>query len=39
VPEITLDEMVSEMVASDLQQAKQHALLMRNGYRVNVSVE
>ncbi|MCC6210583.1 MAG: GDP-mannose 4,6-dehydratase, partial [Burkholderiales bacterium] len=39
VPEITLDEMVAEMVASDLQKAKQHALLRQNGYQVNVSVE
>jgi GDPmannose 4,6-dehydratase len=39
VPEITLDEMVIEMVAADLAQAKQHALLKANGYSVNVSVE
>jgi GDPmannose 4,6-dehydratase len=39
VPEITLDEMVAEMVASDLQKARQHALLKTHGYRVNVSVE
>ena len=39
VPEITLDEMVQEMVATDLAQAKQHALLKRHGYDVNVSVE
>jgi GDPmannose 4,6-dehydratase len=39
VPEITLDEMVAEMVAHDLQKAKQHALLKQNGYNVNVSVE
>lgn len=39
VPEITLDEMVAEMVAYDLQQAKQHALLKQHGYNVNVSVE
>jgi GDPmannose 4,6-dehydratase len=39
VPEITLDEMVQEMVASDLVDAKKHALLQQHGYNVNVSVE
>jgi GDPmannose 4,6-dehydratase len=39
VPEITAQEMCKEMVANDLAQAKQHALLKANGYKVNVSVE
>jgi GDPmannose 4,6-dehydratase len=39
VPEITAQEMCTEMVAADLAQAKQHALLKANGYNVNVSVE
>ncbi|MDP3355563.1 MAG: GDP-mannose 4,6-dehydratase [Polaromonas sp.] len=39
VPEITAQEMCKEMVAHDLVQAKQHALLKANGYQVNVSVE
>ena len=39
VPEITVQEMCREMVLEDLAQAKQHALLKANGYRVNVSVE
>ena len=39
VPEITAQEMCAEMVAFDLQQAKQHALLKQHGYNVNVSVE
>ena len=39
VPEITLDELVQEMVASDLVDAKKHALLQQHGYNVNVSVE
>jgi GDPmannose 4,6-dehydratase len=39
VPEITAQEMCAEMVATDLAQAKQHALLKRHGYDVNVSVE
>lgn len=39
VPEITLDEMVQEMVAHDLEQAKQHALLKDHGYAVHVGKE
>lgn len=39
IPEITLDEMVNEMVAHDLQQAKQHALLKDHGYAVHVGKE
>ncbi len=38
-PEITVQEMCREMVASDLETARQHALLARNGYKVSVSVE
>jgi GDPmannose 4,6-dehydratase len=37
VPEITLDTMVAEMVAHDLDQAKRHALLKTHGYDVSVS--
>ena len=39
VPEITAQEMCAEMVANDLAQAQQHALLKQHGYRVAVSVE
>ena len=39
VPEITAQEMCKEMVVHDLAQAKQHALLKINGYRVNMSME
>ena len=39
IPEITLDEMISEMVAFDLEKAKQHALLKQHGYKVNVGIE
>jgi GDPmannose 4,6-dehydratase len=39
IPEITAQEMCAEMVAYDLAQAKQHALLKTHGYSVNVSVE
>ncbi|WP_059413943.1 GDP-mannose 4,6-dehydratase [Cupriavidus basilensis] len=38
-PEIQLDEMISEMVASDLDQACRHALLKQHGFDVTVSVE
>jgi GDPmannose 4,6-dehydratase len=38
-PEITVQEMCKEMVHNDLAQAKQHALLKRHGYQVNVSTE
>lgn len=38
-PDTTLDEMVKEMVENDLQQARQHALLKKHGFDVNVSVE
>ncbi len=39
VPEITAQDMCAEMVAFDLAQAKQHALLKTHGYNVNVSIE
>lgn len=39
VPEITVQEMCAEMVATDLAKAKQHALLKKHGFSVNVSVE
>ena len=39
VPEITLDQMIAEMVANDLDQAKQHAILQKHGYLVSVSTE
>ncbi len=34
VPEISLNEMIVEMVANDLDQARQHALLSKHGYSV-----
>ena len=37
--EITLDEMIEEMAASDLADAKKHALLKKHGYEISVSVE
>jgi GDPmannose 4,6-dehydratase len=39
VPEITVEEMCAEMVQNDLQNAKQHALLKKHGFDVNVAIE
>jgi len=39
VPEITLEQMIEEMVAHDLDQARRHALLKKHGFDVAVSVE
>jgi GDPmannose 4,6-dehydratase len=39
VPEISVQAMCKEMIASDLAIAKQYALLKANGYNVNVSME
>ena len=39
VPKITLQEMVTEMVAADLADAQRHALLKDHGYEVAVSGE
>lgn len=39
VPEITLDAMIDEMVAHDLESARRHALLEKHGYRVSVAKE
>jgi GDPmannose 4,6-dehydratase len=39
VPQITLDEMIQEMVTNDLEQACQHALLQKHGYSVAISKE
>ncbi len=39
VPEITVEQMCAEMVASDLDTARQHALLKSHGHHVAVSKE
>jgi GDPmannose 4,6-dehydratase len=39
IPEITLDQMIREMIAHDLDFARRHALLKANGYTVEVSKE
>ncbi len=38
-PEITVQQMCAEMVATDLEEARKHALLKKHGYNLNVSVE
>jgi GDPmannose 4,6-dehydratase len=39
IPEIALDQMIDEMVAHDLEKAKQHVLLHKHGYSVDVGTE
>lgn len=39
IPEITIEEMCQEMIASDLLKSKQHALLKANGFNVSISQE
>ncbi|NTU52724.1 MAG: GDP-mannose 4,6-dehydratase [Chlorobiaceae bacterium] len=39
VPQITLDDMIGEMVANDLDQAKRHALLKKSGYDIAIARE
>lgn len=39
VPQITLQEMIAEMVAYDLEQAKKHALLKEQGYNIAITRE
>ena len=39
IPEITVQQIVKEMVDADLQEARQHALLKANGFVINVSLE
>ncbi len=39
VPEITLDEMIKEMVAIDLDNARRHVLLEENGYKIAIPQE
>ena len=38
-PEITVQQMCAEMVATDLEEASKHALLKQHGYHLNVSIE
>jgi len=39
VPEITVDQMIEEMVDSDLVEARKHELLKAHGYDIAVSTE
>jgi len=39
VPEITLDQLIEEMVAHDLDHARRHALLKTHGFPMTVSAE
>ena len=39
IPEITVEEMCAEMVASDIDKAKQHAVLKEHGFEVALSLE
>jgi len=39
VPEITVEQMVAEMMANDLEKAKQHALLVEHGHEVKIARE
>lgn len=39
VPEITVEEMCAEMMANDLNKAKQVSILKQHGYDINISVE
>jgi len=39
VPEITVEEMCAEMVAHDVEVARQHALLREHGHKVSFSRE
>jgi GDPmannose 4,6-dehydratase len=39
MPEITVQQMCTEMVAADLEEAQKHALLKKHGYTLNVSIE
>jgi GDPmannose 4,6-dehydratase len=38
-PEISLDQMIDEMVAADFEQARKHALLQHHGFTVKISAE
>ncbi|MBU4323384.1 MAG: GDP-mannose 4,6-dehydratase [Gammaproteobacteria bacterium] len=39
VPQIALQEMVTEMIACDLGEAKRHALLITHGYDISIGIE
>ena len=39
VPEISLDQMIAEMISHDLETAKQHSVLKKHGFKVNIGKE
>ena len=39
VPEITVQEMCTEMVREDLKDAKRHALLKEHGHEIPIAIE
>jgi GDPmannose 4,6-dehydratase len=39
VPRISLQELIAEMVAHDLEQARKHALLKEQGYDIAITRE
>lgn len=39
MPEISLDQLIADMVAADLAEARRHALLKQHGYQPLVSIE
>jgi GDPmannose 4,6-dehydratase len=39
VPEITVEQMVTEMMAADMEKAQQHALLVKHGHQVSITKE
>ncbi len=39
IPEITVEEMCSEMILADIEKAKQHSLLKKHGFDVSISLE
>jgi len=39
VPEITINEMIQEMIANDLEKAKQQVLLKKHGYQILIGQE
>jgi GDPmannose 4,6-dehydratase len=39
VPEITVEQMITEMMATDMEKAKQHALLVKHGHNISITKE
>jgi GDPmannose 4,6-dehydratase len=39
VPEITIDDMITEMIAYDFNEARKHVLLKRHGFNIAIGLE